>query len=306
MRSDAFCVLAAPYRMLIEVRPKEAIVTATLARVTNLATLPEIAVKVLRLARDPNVTMSRLAEVISTAPELSARILRIVNSAFYGFPGEIRSIERATTLMGLESVRNVTIAASLMRVFQGRPLGRTFAPKDIWTHSLAVAAATRLLAVTKRLTAADEAFLAGLLHDIGLMVELQVHRLKLATMLTHIEGGDDRHILDLEEATFGATHQDFGASLLESWGLPETFAIVAGCHHSPYTAPAAERTLPVMVHVAERLVAAHSGHFLLDEQSAAVDEELIDELRLTTDQLNAVVDSLPAAVAEVTAVFNAS
>lgn len=292
--------------MLTEVRSKEAIVAATLARVTNLATLPEVAIKVLRLARDPNVTMSNLAEVISTAPELSARILRIVNSAFYGFPGEIRSIERATTLMGLESVRNVTIAASLMRVFQGRPLGRSFAPKDIWTHSLAVAASTRVIAMTNRARAADEAFLAGLLHDIGLMVELQVHRLKLATLLTLIEGGDERRILDLEDATFGATHQEFGASLLQSWGLPETFAIVAGCHHDPFSAPAAERMLPMMVHAADRLVAAHAGPFLLDDASIVIDPELMSALRLTDDQLVSVVERLPAAVAEVTAVFNAS
>lgn len=291
--------------MLIDVRSKEATVAATLARVSNLATLPEIATKVLQLARDPNVTMSRLADVISTSPELSARILRIVNSAFYGFRGEVRSIGRATTLMGLESVRNVTIAASLMRVFQGRPLGRTFAPKDIWTHSLAVAAATRLLAEAKGLPAGDEAFLGGLLHDIGLMVELQVHRLKLATMLALVEGGDERSILDLEETTFGATHQDFGAGLLRAWNVPDTFAVAAGCHHHPNTAPAAERVLPWMVHVADRLVAAHMEPFLLDDASPEIGEELFDELRLTREQMTQVVEALPGAIAEVAAVFNA-
>lgn len=292
--------------MLIDVRSKEATVTATLARVSNLATLPEIAVKVLRLARDPNVTMSSLADVISTSPELSARILRIVNSAFYGFRGEVRSIERATTLMGLESVRNVTIAASLMRVFQGRALGRTFTPKDIWMHSLAVAAATRLLAEVKGVHALDEAFLGGLLHDIGLMVELQVHRLKLANMLTLIENGDERAILDLEETTFGATHQDFGAALLRAWNLPDTFVVAAGCHHHPNTAPAAERGLSWMVHVADQLVAAHGEPFLLDDACPEIGEELFDQLRLTSKQMTQTIEALPATVAEVTAAFNAS
>ena len=101
---------------------RDAAVAAILGRLSPLAMLPDVAVRILTLAGDPNVTMARMAEVISLAPELAGRILRIVNSAFYGFPGEIRSIERATILMGLESVKNVTIAASLTRAFQGRPL----------------------------------------------------------------------------------------------------------------------------------------------------------------------------------------
>lgn len=265
--------------------------------------LPETAARVLRLADDPYVTMARLADVISTSPELCARILRIVNSAFYGFPGEVRSIQHATTLMGLESVRNVTIAASLTRFFQGRPLSPRFSPRDVWSHSLSVAAASRLLAAATKPALADEAFLAGMLHDIGLMVELQLDRTKLASLLALLETTPPPDIIDAEEATFGASHQDFGAALLTAWNLPSTMSLTAQYHHHPATVPAAHRFMPTLVHVADRLVLTCSPGFLLDSPAAEVDDATLDVVRLTRDQLAAVRDALPDAIKDILAVL---
>lgn len=265
--------------------------------------LPETAARVLRLADDPYVTMARLAEVISTSPELCARILRIVNSAFYGFPGEVRSIQHATTLMGLESVRNVTIAASLTRMFQGRPLSTKFSPRDIWSHSLSVAAASRLLASATRPALADEAFLAGMLHDIGLMVELQLDRTKLASLLAIIESGTCTDIVAAEEATFGASHQDFGAALLTAWNLPTTMSLTAQYHHRPHALPAAHRMMPSLVHIADRLVMSCSPGFLLDAPASEIDETLLDIVRLSREQLAEVCAALPDAIKSILSVL---
>lgn len=292
--------------MLTEVRSKESAVAAALSRLSQLAMLPEVAARVLKLADDPNVTMGKLADVISTSPELSARILRIVNSAFYGLPGEVRSIERATTLMGLNSVRNVTIAASLTRVFQGRPLSPNFAPRDLWIHSLSVATATRLVAGIVSPAVADEAFLAGLLHDIGLMVELQVNRVKLAAVLSIVEAEGGQSVLEAEDASFGATHQDFGEGLLRSWKLPDIFPLVAGSHHAPMAVAGGQRTLPAMVHVADRLVAASGGAFLLDDPTPDVSDDVLDIVRLTREQLADIVTVMPLAIADAERIFGAA
>jgi len=291
--------------MLTEVRSKESAVAAALSRLSQLAMLPEVATRVLKLADDPNVTMTKLADVISTSPELSARILRIVNSAFYGLPGEVRSIERATTLMGLNSVRNVTIAASLTRVFQGRPLSPNFSPKDLWVHSLSVATASRLVAGIVAPAVADEAFLAGLLHDIGLMVELQVNRVKLAAVLSIVEAEGSQTILDAEDSTFGATHQDFGEGLLRAWKLPDVFPLVAGSHHGPMAVPGGQRMLPALVHVADRLVAASAGPFLLDDPSPDISDDVLDVVRLTREQLADVLTVMPLAIADAERIFSA-
>ncbi len=114
-----------------------------------------------------------MSEAISRSPELCTRVLKVVNSAFYGLPGQVSSVPRAVGLVGLVGIRNVAIAASLTRVFQGRPLSVKFSPRNLWTHSLAVGATARLVATATMTPLADEALLAGLIHDIGLMVELQ-------------------------------------------------------------------------------------------------------------------------------------
>ena len=288
--------------MTFDTSSRDAVVTAALRRASSLAMLPETATRVIQLASDPNVTMGRLAEVIETSPELCARILRIVNSAFYGFPGEVRSIQRATTLMGLESVRNVTVAASLTRVFQGRSLSATFSPKDIWTHSVAVGTATRLLAEAAVPTLAEEAFLAGMLHDIGLMMELQMDRAKLSSVVAVVEAGQ-ADVLGAEEAAFGATHQDFGAALLTAWGLPSSLSITAQYHHSPLPLPAQHRLVPALVYTAERLVAGVDRVFLLDDRSSIVSDDLLECFSMSRDRLVAVTTELPAALDEGSRLF---
>ena len=278
---------------------RETAVAAALGTLSNLAMLPEIAIRVIRLAEDPNVTMTQMADVISTSPELCVRILRVVNSAFYGLPGEVRTIQLATTLMGLESVKNVTIAASLTRLFHGRPLSPRFSPRDLWTHSLAVAAATRLVAVRTRSGVVEEAFLAGMVHDVGLIAELQLDRQKLATVLARMEDDESADLLAVEESIYGATHQDFGAGLLRAWKLPHIFSLAAGWHHRPFELPVSERTLPVMVHVGDRLVATCTPGLHLDDASTEISEQALDYLRLTRAQMDDVLASLPQAIDEI-------
>ncbi len=287
--------------MTTQLDTRDGVVAAVLGRLSHLAMLPDVAVRVLALAGDPNVTMARMAEVISVAPELTGRILRIVNSAFYGFPGQVRSIERATILMGLESVKNVTIAASLTRAFHGRPVSPSFSPRDLWTHSLAVAAASRLVAVGMNRGLAEEAFLAGLMHDIGLTAALQFDRQKVAAVLAQMDADPSADILRVEEQIFGATHQDFGAALLQGWKLPAMFSEVAASHHCPFDLPVARRTLPMIVFVGDRLAAALEPPFVLDDRSTAIPDEALNHLRLTRAQVEAILPALPGAVSELEA-----
>jgi HD-like signal output (HDOD) protein len=281
---------------------RAAVVTAALSKLPHLAMLPDTAVRVIQLANDPRVTTARMAAAIGTAPELCVRVLRIVNSAFYGFPGEVRSIERAITLMGLEAVKNVAIAASLTRVFHGRPLSPHFAPLDLWNHSIRVGAAARLVARAAAPRLQEEAFAAGLLHDIGFMVELQFDRQKLAAVLARLQADRSADPLDVEDAIFGATHQDFGEALVRHWKLPDTLAAVTGWHHRPSELPETVRTLPLIVHVADSLVASCSPPLQLEPWSPLSDDALV-VLQLTREQLDEIASALPAAVETVRAAF---
>src|SRR5690606_37696748 len=144
--------------------------------ISHIATLPEITIKIIKLVEDPNSSAQDLNKVITNDPALGARILKVVNSAFYGLPGQIGSINRAIVLLGLNAVKNIAIAASLTKLFRGGQISPHFNAKDLWGHSIAVATATRLLADKVSLGLPDEAFLAGLIHDLGIMVEMQALR----------------------------------------------------------------------------------------------------------------------------------
>ena len=151
----------------------EAVVTAAIQEISHIATLPEVTMKIIKLVEDPDSTAQDLNNVISNDPALGARILKVVNSAFYGLPGQIGSINRAIVLLGLNAVKNIAIAASLAKLFRGGKIAANFDARDLWQNAIASACATRQLAEKVGLGLPDEAFLSGLIHDIGIMVEIQ-------------------------------------------------------------------------------------------------------------------------------------
>src|SRR5829696_5949444 len=147
----------------------QARIAETVKKVTTIATLPEVTNQIIRTVEDPKSTASQLHKIVSHDPALVTRILKVVNSAFYGLPGQIGSIERAIVLLGLNAVKNLAVAASLGQLFRGVKASDGFHPKDLWTHCIAVGVAARDLARNMKLPVADEAFLAGMIHDMGIL-----------------------------------------------------------------------------------------------------------------------------------------
>src|SRR4028119_920274 len=109
--------------------------------VTTIATLPEVTAKIIATVEDPRSSAQALHKIVSHDPALVTRILKVVNSAFYGLPGQIGSIERAIVLLGLNAIKNIAVAASLGQMFRGAKLCDGFAAKDLWTHRVAAGAA---------------------------------------------------------------------------------------------------------------------------------------------------------------------
>jgi len=152
----------------------QAAVAQAIGKVSSIATLPEVTSQIIKTVEDPRSSAAQLHKIIAHDPALVTRILKVVNSSFYGLPGQIGSIERAIVLLGLNAVKNIAVAASLGQLFRGVTLCNGFTAKDLWTHCISVASVARHLAREMRVPVADEAFLAGMIHDIGILVELQV------------------------------------------------------------------------------------------------------------------------------------
>ncbi len=296
--------------MSVDAQTREQTVDAAIREISHIATLPEITLRIIELVEDPNSTAQDLHKLISNDPALSSRILKVVNSAFYGLPGQVGSINRAIVLLGLNAVKNIAIAASLGKLFRGGSLTPDFSARALWDHCIATAVASRSLANTLNIGMADEAFLAGLMHDIGIVVEIQFDRHALIEVLGQLtvddEGNPTADMLELELAAFGATHQDFGRGLCERWKFPENFAQVSGFHHNPQDLPEERRTLTTVVAVADHLAARLPDRFRLDVPSTTVPEAYLDILKITQAQVDEVADKFEEELEEVARMMEAA
>lgn len=283
---------------------REQIVNNAIREISHIATLPEVTLQIIQMVEDPQSTASDLHEVIAGDPALSSRILKVVNSSFYGLPGQIASINRAIVLLGLNAVKNIAIAASLSKLFRGGELTPRFSAKDLWEHSNAAAAAAKIIADSLKMGLGDEAFLAGLMHDIGMMVQMQSDRQKLIEVVESLginaAGVPLMDMLEVEEGVFGANHCHFGEALCKKWKFPRCLELVTAYHHTPLSADRDSRTLPCVVYLADRLVAdIGEKPYRLDLQTLDIDEGVLEVLKLDTEKLDAIKAKLAESAGDV-------
>jgi len=285
----------------------QSVIDTAIKSISHIATLPEITLKIIELAEDPSSTAQDLHKVIQNDPALCSRILKVVNSAFYGLPRQIGSINRAIVLLGLNAVKNIAIAASLTKLFRGGDLCPKFSARDLWMHSMATAAGSKLICDQLKLGLPDEAFLAGLIHDIGIMVEMQAARDKLVKVFDEMKFSSDglptTNMREIEAKLMGADHCAFGAGLCESWKFPKSFAQVAGHHHDPLALPSGSRMLAAVVHVADCLSAQLNYGFKADMTKIEVDQHVCEELNMARPVLESIKAALPAVFEDVKATF---
>ncbi len=277
----------------------DTLISNSIARAGQMATLPEVALEVMRLAEDPHATGNDLDRVLSRDPTLSARVIRIVNSAFYGMRREVSSIGTAIVVLGFGAVKNIAIAASLARMFRATSLPGGFEPRDLWTHAIAVATASRLVAGKIGGVDASDAFLAGLMHDIGLIVEMHTCRDQFVAVLADVSADPALSFRDAELRNIGATHEAFGAALAQTWRFPIALQRVSGWHHSPLSLPPEERRLVAIVNVADHLAARAQIGYSRTVESLNPDAEVLAWLGLTPADIDVFAAALPALVSEV-------
>ncbi|HEV7302290.1 MAG TPA: HDOD domain-containing protein [Tepidisphaeraceae bacterium] len=279
----------------------QSIVSDAVRKVTMLATLPEVTSRIIRTVEDPKSTASALHKIVSHDPALVTRILKVVNSSFYGLPGQIGSIERAIVLLGLNAVKNIAVAASLGQMFRGATLCEGYTAKDLWTHCVAVAVTSRELAKQMKVSLADEAFLAGMIHDVGLLVSLQLWPEKLRNICDASRTGQ-QPFCEIERAMVGVDHQQLGMGLAEQWKFPRSCQLVAGFHHQPQVLSDDSRTLVTIVHVADTICCGTAHGFPLTAAHQTLDARLLADAHITP----AIVESVKARHEEILQAAEAS
>lgn len=201
-----------------------------LQRISSLPPLPAAIGRLLRLVNEPDVDFKEIAKTISLDQTMTAQLLRIANSAFYGFPQQIRTVQQATVILGRYAVRNMALSLAMVKVRGHMKADGPLTPEEFWRHSMAVACGARMLAQHQRSVAADEAFVAGLLHDIGKIVFVEYDSETYADLLQKAQDGiGPLHILEHE--TFGIDHAEVGEALCAHWNIPDVLASVVSAHH---------------------------------------------------------------------------
>ena len=195
----------------------------------NLPTLSAVAMEVLKLTRDDNVSLKDLACVIEKDPALTVKILRLVNSSFCGLPREVSSVQRAVIALGVRTTTLLTLGFSLGSAVGSRG-GRSFDHGKYWKRSIIHAVTARLLAKAVLPRVGDQAFVAGLLADVGMVAAWQCVPETYGPVFNSSPGSGEA-LYRIEERMLGISHARIGQDLLEHWSLPETICRAVGAHH---------------------------------------------------------------------------
>lgn len=228
-----------------------------LGRIPDLPTLPVVAVKVNEMLQDRDVSIGTLSETIQKDQAMVSKILKLVNSAFYGFQSKIRTIPHAITILGFNTVRNAIVSVGVVGAFANRNLFDGFDIKDFWTHSISTAVVGKHLAEKSRLTSPDAVFVAGILHDIGKLVLAQYFTDLFAALWQEIhDKGVTFH--EAEKVVLPARHAQIGGWLAKKWKLPPSLLGAITYHHGTGKT-AFDPDLVLLVHSSDHIVNRYDG-----------------------------------------------
>jgi putative nucleotidyltransferase with HDIG domain len=231
-------------------------------KIIGLPTLPIVVTKLIELVGNPKTSAGDLDHLISADQALSAKILKVSNSAFYGFPRKIVTIKWAIVVLGFEAVKNLGLSVALLERFPEGESHELFDRQQFWTHSIGCGAASRLLARRIGYRREAEAFVAGILHDLGKLILVEYFQDKFLSAV-RLARSEDLYIAQAEEIVLGVSHAEVGGWLAEKWNLPREIVEVIARHHGPFPddedeeAGAGRLDLTYIVHAADALCRRH-------------------------------------------------
>jgi putative nucleotidyltransferase with HDIG domain len=259
----------------------------------QIPTMPTIAARVMQIVNDPHSSAEDVAKFISRDVALTSKVLRLANSAFYGIPRTISSVNSAIVILGFNTIRSLVLSASVLKVFPAKPGLVAFDRKAFWKHSFMVGIASRMLAQIyrkKKLVDMETAFSAGLLHDVGKLILEQFAHEDYMPVLNEAR---DRKIplVNAEKNLLGLTHAEVSGMLVEKWQMPNELRGPIVMHHSPLEDKTCQE-LASIVHFANHLCHLHGSGTMQDETYSTFHPEAEQLLGLgpTLEELVAELD----------------
>ncbi len=229
-------------------------ISSVVGGINNLPTPPMVFSQIQKVLNNPNTSAFDIAAILQEDPAISAKVLKLTNSAYYGLPNEVESVKQAVVIVGLEAIKNLVLSASVFDAFSSEQLDKEY--QDLfWRHSLGTAFASRLLAHKLKAKAtfdAEAAFSGGMLHDIGKMV-ISVYMSDEASKIAELKKQkSDTSDHAIEEEVLGYNHMQIGALLGKEWKLPQKLIEAVSFHHYPQINES-DNNLPYLICLANYL-----------------------------------------------------
>jgi len=233
----------------------------------DVPAMPNVIMRALSIVKDPASGVKQLARIVSCDQSLSTKVLTLVNSAYYGFPQQITSINRAISLIGMSKAKNTIMTVAM------RPMFINQGDKELWKHSIMTAVGCEYIANYLKIMNTDEAFVIGFLHDLGKIV-LNIKDAALYEKVKKI-AKENSNIIETENLFFGTDHCQMGSLLTKRWQLPLLINNTVKYHHNPNASP-----MPVpctLVYLVDALVKE-------EDDFERLDKDVIKNLKMNIEQ----------------------
>lgn len=259
-----------------------------IGQIEDLPTLPRTVLKITELVNNPRSSAKDLARIITDDQVLTARLLKLVNSSFYGFPQRISTVTGAIVLLGFDAIRNLLLTTSVFDMFSNNKKLSKFNQEKFWDHSLGCAVGAKVIGNALRHDKIEELFVAGLLHDIGKIVEMMFLPTQFSKIADYV---NDNHTLmrTAEESILGYNHAEIGKLLGERWNLPPKLISIIAHHHQP--SAAGHFTMEAaIVHLADIFCRALNIGYGGDDKMPSLDAFAWESLKIKTSAIEPIIE----------------
>jgi len=253
----------------------------------KLVSLPHVCIRVNRMVDDPRFSNSDIGDVISQDASLTVRLLKVANSAFFGFQSKIETVSRAVTVIGTHELRDLVLAVSAVRTFTNIPIDLANMA-SFWRHSMFCGIVARLIAEKCNVLHSERLFVSGLLHDIGQLIIF--HKLPdLSRKMLRRVDLTDEELHTVEEHFLGFNHGDVGAVLMNSWQLPPALCNAIKYHHAPGKAESDDLEASI-IHLANAITHIAELEHMRDISIQRIDPYAWQRTKLSEDIIDDIID----------------
>jgi putative nucleotidyltransferase with HDIG domain len=258
--------------------------------IKEFSTLPTVYSSLVDVLADPKSTPQDVSSIIACDQASTAKVLKIVNSPFYGFSGQIDTVSRAIVILGYNEIYNLILASCLMDFFLKKEAVLDFRPVDFWGHSIAVGIATRLIGQNLGLPNRENLFISGILHDIGKLVFFEFSEDQFAAALA-LSKRTQQSLQSAEMTVFGIDHSETGALLAESWRFPSSI-VRAIRYHQTGIVPGTSDEMTAAVHLGDIFCRALELGYPGDDFIPQPNPQALDIIKAQPNLLKEITPSL--------------